>query len=144
MSGTGGAWLLVRAGMRLVGLALPRVVEVLEPGPVHPVPAADPAVRGITSVRGRILPVVHLGTLLEGGARPDDAGECVVVVVDLGGRRLCLEVDAADEVLLGRGLAVPRGATLPWASAVARHEGRIVPLLDLDALGARITETASA
>jgi chemotaxis signal transduction protein len=143
MSRGGAAWLLVRAGGRLVGLALPRVVEVLQPGPAHPVPACDPAVRGITRVRGRIVPLVHLGALLEGTACPAVPGEAGVVV-ELDGRLLCLEVEQAEEVLLGTGLPIPDGATLPWASAVARSREGLVPLLDLDALGARIRETASA
>jgi len=143
MSRGGAAWLLVRAGGRLVGLALPRVVEVLPAGAAHPVPSREPAVRGITSVRGRILPVIHLGALLDGAACP--AVPCETgVVVELDGRQLCLEVEGAEEVLLGTGLPVPDGATLPWASAVARYQDRLVPLLDLDALGARIRETASA
>ena len=37
-----------------------------------------------------------------------------------------------------------RAATLPWASGVARHPEGLVPLLDLSALGSRITETASS
>jgi chemotaxis signal transduction protein len=119
------------------------VVEVLQPGTAHPVPSREPAVRGIASVRGRILPVVHLGALLDGTACPAVRGE-TGVVVELDGRRLCLEVEDAEEVLLGAGLSVPDGSTLPWAAAVARYQGRLVPLLDLDALGARIRETASA
>ncbi|HEX6107130.1 MAG TPA: chemotaxis protein CheW [Gemmatimonadales bacterium] len=143
MSRGAAAWLLVRARERLVGLALPRVIEVLDPGAVHAVPALEPAVRGVALVRGRLVPVVHLGALLDGAPCPSARGE-TGVLVDADGRRLCLEVENAEEVLLGTGLAVPDGATLPWASAVARHENRLVPLLDLDALGARIREAASA
>ena len=36
------------------------------------------------------------------------------------------------------GLPVPPGSALPWAAAVARTDGGLVPLLDLAALGARI------
>ncbi|HUF36467.1 MAG TPA: chemotaxis protein CheW [Gemmatimonadales bacterium] len=143
MTGAGAAWLLVRAGGRLVGLSLPRVVEVLQPEAAHPVPSREPAVRGITSVRGRLLPVVHLGALLEGAACPTVRSE-TAVVVEVGARRICLEVEDAEEVLLDTGFPVPAGTTLPWASAVARHRDVLVPLLDLDALGARITETALA
>ena len=141
MSRGAAAWLLVRAGGRLVGLALARVVEVLEPDAVHPVPSSDPAVRGVTSIRDRLLPVIDLGMLL-GGDAADRGG--VGVVVELGGTRLCLQVEDAEEVLLGAGLPIPHGATLPWAIAVARHRNRLVPLLDIDVLGTRIRETASA
>jgi chemotaxis signal transduction protein len=138
-----GAWLLVRVSGRLVGLALSRVVEVLPPGRVHPIPSRDLSVRGVASIRGRLVTVVHLGALLEGGACPAIPGE-TSVLVDMEGRRLCLELDDAEEVLLGAGLPIPQGTTLPWATAVARHGGVLVPLLDLDALGARIGEAATA
>jgi chemotaxis signal transduction protein len=143
MTRAASAWLLVRVGRRLVGLSLPRVAEVLEPGPVHAVPSADPAVRGVTSIRGRILPVIHLGALLEGGGCPAIQGE-TLVVVEMDGRRVCFEVEDAEEVFLGAGLPVTAAAALPWATAVARHGEGLVPLLDLDGIGTRIREAASA
>lgn len=143
MSRAASGWLLVRVGRRLVGLSLPRVVEVLQPGPVHQVPSAERAVRGVTSVRGRVLPVIHLGALLEGTACPAIQGE-TLVVVELEGRRVCFEVEEAEEVFLGAGLPVTSATALPWASAVARHGDGLVPLLDLDGIGTRIREAASA
>jgi purine-binding chemotaxis protein CheW len=136
------AWLLVRAGGRLVGLPLARVVEVLEPGAVHAVPSRDPALRGVISVRGRLMPILDLAMLLDGADRPAvvDTG----VVVEIGESRVCLLIEDAEEVLLGAGLPIPHGSTLPLAAAVARHHERLVPLLDLDALGTRIRETAPA
>ena len=142
MSGSAGH-LLVRAGGRLVGLPLDRVVEVLDPGTAFPVPSLEPAVRGVAVVRGRILPLVHLGALLEDVGCPAERSE-TAVLVELGGRRVCLEVEAAESVLYGAGLPVPSGAALPWAAAVARTEGGLVPLLDLTALGARMTEATAA
>jgi chemotaxis signal transduction protein len=137
------AWLLVRAGSRRVGLALADVVEVLDPGPVYPVPSSEPAVRGVTTARGGIMPLVHLGALLDGSGCPERRPE-TTVLVRLAGRSVCLEVDDAEEVLREPGLPVPAGASLPFTAAVARHAGGLVPLLDLTALGARITETTSA
>jgi chemotaxis signal transduction protein len=139
----GAGHLLVRAGGRLVGLPLDQVVEVLDPGTAFPVPASEPAVRGVAVVRGRILPLVHLGALLQGGPCPAERSE-IGVLVDLAGRRLCLEVEDAESVLYEPGLPVPTGTALPWAAAVARTAGGLVPLLDLAALGARITETSAA
>jgi chemotaxis signal transduction protein len=135
------AYLLVRAGGRRVGLALGSVVEVLEPGPVYPVPCAEAALRGVTCVRGAIIPVVDLGALLEGAACRSSRGE-TVVLIELAGRRICLEVDDAEEVLRARGLPFPPGSALPWASGVVRHAEGLIPLLDLGALGSRIAETS--
>ena len=143
MTPKGEGYLLVRAGGRRVGLALTQVVEVLDPGPTYPVPAVEPAVRGVTSVRGRIIPVIHLGALLEGTACPAARGD-VAIVVELGGRMLCLEVEEAETVLMEPGLAVPPGTALAWAVAVARTDDGLVPLLDLTTLGARIKEDPAA
>jgi chemotaxis signal transduction protein len=137
------AYLLVLAGGRRVGLALTSVVEVLEPGPAYPVPSLERSVRGITAVRGRILPVVDLGALLAGSPCPSGRGQ-VAVIVDLEGQRVCLEVDDAEAVLRGKTLPLPSGKALPWATGVARYAEELVPLLDLAALSARITEVASA
>jgi chemotaxis signal transduction protein len=141
-SGSAG-YLLVRAGGRLIGLPLDQVVEVLDPGPAFPVPSREPAVGGVVVVRGRILPLAHLGALLEDTACPAARSE-TAVLVELAGRRVCLEVEAAESVLHGAGLPVPAGTALPWASAVARTEDGLVPLLDLTALGARMTEATAA
>ncbi len=132
-------WLLVRAGGRRVGLMLEQVVEVLDLGPVHPVPSIDPAVRGVTTSRGRVLPLVHLATLL--GGTGGQGGTAVLVRLDA--RRVCVEVDDAEEVLREPGLPVPPDVSLPFAVAVARRPDGIVPLLDLTGVGTRIAETAS-
>src|SRR5688500_18630131 len=118
MSGEG--WLLVRAGGRRVGLALDQVIEVLDLGPVYPVPSTEPAVRGVTSFRGRLVPLVHLASLLDGRGEPA-AGGGTAVMVRLGGRRLCLEVDDAEDVLREPGLPVPHDVSLLFAVAVARQ-----------------------
>jgi chemotaxis signal transduction protein len=132
-------WLLVRAGGRRVGLMLDQVIEVLDLGPVHPVPCTDPSVRGVTSSRGQIVPLVHLATLLGGGGGA--GGTAVVVRLDT--RRICIEVDDAEEVLREPGVPVPAEISLPFAVAVARRPEGIVPLLDLTAVGNRIAETAT-
>ena len=127
-------------GSRLVGLPLDQVVEVIDPGTSFSVPASEPALRGVAVIRGRILPLVHLGALLDGSACPAERTD-TGVLVELAGRRLCLEVEEAEWVLYDPGLAVPPGPALPWAAAVARTDRGLVPLLDLVALGARFTET---
>lgn len=135
-------WLLVRASGRRVGLALSQVIEVVDLGPVYPVPSTDAAVRGVTTSRGRLVPLVHLGSLLD-AATPSGGGG-TAVLVQLAGRRVCLEVDEVEEVLREPGIPVPADVSLPFAVAVARQESGLVPLLDLTAVGDRITETATS
>jgi chemotaxis signal transduction protein len=109
---------------------------------VHLVPTVELAVRGIAAVHGRIVPVVHLGSLLDGVAHPAEAGN-LGVLVDVEGRRVCLEIEEAEILVREAALPVPPGETLPWAVGVARYAGGLVPLLDLSALSSRLMEAAS-
>lgn len=130
-------FLVVRSERRAYGLPLERVVEVADLGDVMDVPRADPAVRGLTPLRGRLVPLVHLGAFLGGREPPDERGRAAVLI-ELAGRHLALEVDDADEVIRGAALPLPDGESLPWALGVAARTAGLVPILDLDALGERI------
>jgi chemotaxis signal transduction protein len=136
-------FLLVRAGSRRVGLQLAQVLEVVQLGEVHPVPVMERAVRGVVAVHGRMVPLVHLGCLLEGAEYPATPGN-VGVIVTVDGRRVCLEIEEAEIIVQERPLPVPPGETLPWAVGVARHAEGLVPLLDLSALSSRLMEAASS
>jgi len=124
-----------------VGLELAHVVEVIQISAVHRVPSQERAVRGVVQVHGRMLPLVHLGALLEGGACPAPSGDLVVVVM-LDGRRVCLEIDDAEVVVRQPAMPVPPGSAMPWAIGVARYAGELVPLLDLPALSSRFMEVS--
>jgi chemotaxis signal transduction protein len=105
------------------------------------VPRVLAAMRGLTPVRGRLVPVVHLGALLGDRSPPAERGRAAVLVelgAGEGARRVAFEVDDADDVVREPALPVPPGESLPWASGVARRRGTLVPILDLDALGDRI------
>jgi len=132
-------YLLVRADGKSYGLPVARVHEVGDLGQVMDVPRSVAAVRGLTPLRGRLVPLVHLGALLGDRAPPAERGRAAVLV-ELRGRFVALEVDDADEVVREDPLPVPRGQSLPWAGGVARHRGAggLVPILDLDLLGDRI------
>jgi chemotaxis signal transduction protein len=130
-------YLLVRAEGKAYGLPVGRVLEVADAGQVLDVPRSLPAVRGLTPLRGRLVPLIHLGAFLGGRAAPAEPGR-TVVLVELRGRPVAFEVDDADAVVREPALPVPRGQSLPWAAGVAEHDGALVPILDLEALGDRI------
>ena len=108
-----------------------QVVEVLDPGAVHPVPshrARGPRRRQRRA--GRILPLVHLGALLEGTACPVEARRASASLVERrrppglprGGRGRvgavrapALPVPAGNRAALGRGRGAHRGR--PGAAA---------------------------
>jgi len=89
-------------------------------------------------LRGRLVPLIHLGAFLSGRPAPPVEGVLTVVLVELAGKQVAFEVDDADAVVREQPLPVPRGQTLPWAAGVAEQESGLVPILDLDALGDRI------
>ncbi|PYO41610.1 MAG: hypothetical protein DMD33_12945 [Gemmatimonadetes bacterium] len=134
-------YLLVRVDGKAYGLPLARVVEVGDLAEVLEVPRALVAMRGLTPVRGRLVPVVHLGALMGDRSPPEARGRAAVLVelgAGEGARYVAFEVDDADDVVREAALPVPHGESLPWASGVARRRGALVPILDLDALGDRI------
>ena len=133
------AVLFARAGERRVALPLEHLVEVVNPGPAVPVPAAEPALRGLATLRGRLVPLVHLGALLSGGRCPAAASDAAVVIA-VDGRALCLELEAVEEVARGDVVPVPAGEALPWALGVLRVEGGLIPVLDVIAVGSRLLE----
>jgi len=130
-------YLLVRAEGRAYGLPVGRVLEVADTGQVRDVPRTLPALRGLTALRGRLVPLIHLGAFLAGRAAPAEVGR-TVVLVELRTRQVAFEVDDADAVVRENSMPVPRGQSLPWASGVAEQNGALVPILDLEALGDRI------
>ncbi len=132
-----GAVLVVRAGRRRVALPLEHLIEVVEPEAVLPVPGREPALRGLTRLRGRLLPLIHLGALLDGGPCPEAAGTAAVVIA-VGGRRIGLEVEEVEDVLRQADPPVPAGEALPWAAGVARLSSGPIPVLDVAALGGRL------
>lgn len=133
-------YLLVRADGKAYGLPVNRVLEVGDAGEVLDVPRALAAVRGLTPLRGHLVPLVHLGAFLTGQAAPPAADRRTVVLVELGGRQVALEVDEADAVVREQPLPVPRGQTLPWAAGVAERDegGELVPILDFDQLAEKL------
>ena len=135
-------FLLVRAGARCVGLELSQVLQVAQLGEVRPVPVVEPAVRGVIAVQGRMVPLVHLASLLENVAHPQEMGTTGILVL-VEGKQVCLEVDDAESLLREPALPIPPGETLRWAVGVARSEGELVPILDLTALSSRMLEAAT-
>jgi len=130
-------FLLVRAERRAYGLPLDHVVEVADLAEVLDVPRSEVAVRGLMPLRGRLVPLVHLGAFLGQRAPPPERGRAAVLV-RLAGRLVAFEVDDAEEVVRETALPLPDGQPLPWAMGVAPRQDGLVPILDLDALGDRI------
>jgi chemotaxis signal transduction protein len=129
--------LMVTADGRRLAFRMADVLEVQESGPVHRVPAALAALRGVTPVRGRLVPLVHLGALINRGAcSPEPPGTVVVVQTELG--VVAFEVEAADASPGAEVVPAPEESALPWVEGVLRRDDGWVPVLNLDALVERL------
>ncbi len=131
-------YLLIRVSGDRYGLPIEEVVEVVDNAKAETVPGVQHAVRGIARIRGRMVPVVHLGALLTGCSPPSECTH-TVVVARCGDRRVAFEVDDADAVVREAPVSVPPEVRLPWISGVARHNEELIPILDMDVLSERLT-----
>lgn len=132
---TSGYLSVVAGGVRC-GLPLDDVRSIIEIGAVRPAPAAHAAVLGVVSVGGGFLPLVSLAQLVNGRT---DERPSLAVVAECGGAPIALAVDDAEEVVHGELHDVPREWEHAWASAVGRDAHGLVPVVDLGAVGARLT-----
>ena len=130
-------YLLVRAGGSNYGLLLEQVVEVIDGFGVDPAPSVHAAVRGVARMRGQLVPLVHLASLIGDSAPPDEVG-ITAVLTDCFGSLVALEVDDADAVLTEEPDPVPEAWRLPWAIGVGRVNGAIVPVIDIELLAERL------
>jgi len=75
-------------GARDFGISVQAAREVLTGEPVTPVPQSPPSLIGVLNLRGEVLPLVQLDTLLDMPPRPYTPGDQIVVLssgdVDIG------------------------------------------------------------
>lgn len=102
-----------------------------------PLPHAPPHVLGMINLRGAILPVIDLGSLLGLGATTVSPS-AVVMVAQIGSEQMGLLVDAVcDIVTVAEGMlqeapSVGGGRVREFVSGVMTTEQGIVTLLNLD------------
>lgn len=130
-------WVTFEAAGETYGLPVLAVEEVLRVTTITRLPYAPVPVRGITQLRGRVLPVVDLRVRL--GQPPGEVGpRSRIVVVSSRGRSLGLLVDGAREVvkLLPSARETPPPEVMSeqsgFITAVYRREESVVILLDVE------------
>jgi purine-binding chemotaxis protein CheW len=124
-------------GAEEFGIPIETVREVLRVGDITRVPQAPPHVKGITNLRGRIVPIVSIKTRMGLPDTPLTArSRCVLAEVH--GRLLGLLVDAVSSVV-----KVPSAVVAPppeeimtaatdYITGVARVGSRLIILLQLE------------
>jgi chemotaxis signal transduction protein len=129
-------YLLVRAEGLPYGFRVADVDQVMDLGEVYPAPGVVEAVRGLTFVSGRLVPLVHLVALLMQDVPPAER-RGTGVVTRCGDRTVVFEVDDVDTVVADDPLPAPEGWQVPWASGVAAGS-RLIPVLDVNVLAERL------
>lgn len=130
-------WVTFLLAGETYAFAVTVIEEILRVGAITRVPDAPRPVRGIVSVRGRVVPVVDLRVRLGlPGAEPD--AQARLLVASLRGRAIGLLVDAVHQVVrLDRRRFEPPPADVmtaqsQYVTAVCQHEGRLLILLDAE------------
>ena len=62
-------YLIIRAEGKEYGLRIDQVLLVADGFELYPAPSTHPAVRGVTPMRDRLVPLVHLAALLTSRSR---------------------------------------------------------------------------
>lgn len=109
------------------------VVEVIRMVAITPIPEADPWLRGVINIRGRIAPVIDLRSRLSLSSR-EPGLDTPIVVVDVGARRVGLLVDAmvGIEMLASDALEQPDqlAGSLHAVDSMAHVGSRVILMLD--------------
>lgn len=130
-----------RIGSERYGLPLAAVREVVNPAPMSVVPRAPRSVRGIMNLRGRVITIVDLETLLAlapGRPSPEPLPQGKVVLLDRGRRDLGLLIGEVEGVHSLEEIAPAPGEALPSIRGVARLPHGAVTVLDADGLDRQI------
>lgn len=123
-----GVHVRVRVAAEHYALPVEQVLEVADLGEIAPVPGSPPEVLGIRNLRGQVIPVIGLATLL--GLCGDQPSR--VVVAESGELRAGLVVDEVVDV----GELPPAAEQVESAYLLGAIlvDGELVGALDLDAV----------
>ncbi|WP_322807386.1 chemotaxis protein CheW [Thermanaerothrix sp.] len=126
-------------GDGMYGVPVEKVEAIIKMQPITRVPKTPNFIRGVTNLRGAVLPVIDLNLRLGRAQVPENAATRIIVVhssLGLAG----LVVDRVDSVrqipasLIEPPPPMTRSAHAAYFRGVARLENDLVLLLDLDSL----------
>ena len=111
-------------------LPIRQVHEIIRYKQPRSVASTEHSVRGVISLRGRIVPVYDLAARLDVSSEPGEQSK--IVIVDSGSRIVGVIVDAVEEVLTvadGQLEQPPAGTDSALIDAIAKLGDRLVVLL---------------
>jgi two-component system, chemotaxis family, sensor kinase CheA len=127
--------MVIKVGQETYVMPLSTIVECLRPA------RSDinnlVGTRGMLQLRGDLLPIVHLGDLLDISSGGDDSEESVVIITDAGdGSRFGLVVDqlCGHQQVVIKSIEESYGAVPGIAAATILGNGRVAFILDVEKL----------
>jgi len=134
---TGDQYVVFRLGETQFGVAIKQVLRIVRLTPITRVPRAPHFLEGVINYRGQAVPVVDLKKrlALSGGEEYGDAAR--VLIVELETQSIGMLVDAVAGIsrLPDEAIEPPPEMVAQvngvYLTGVARHEQRLVVLLDL-------------
>lgn len=127
--------MVIKVGQETYVMPLSTIVECLRPA------RSDinnlVGTRGMLQLRGDLVPIVHLGDLLDVGSTADDSEESVVIITDAGdGSRFGLVVDqlCGHQQVVIKSIEESYGSVPGIAAATILGNGRVAFILDVEKL----------
>lgn len=93
-----GKYLIFSMGSELYGMEIRYITEIIGIQPITEVPEMPEYVRGITNLRGKIIPVMDARLRFKKAVREYDGRTCIIVI-DTNDISIGLIVDSVSEVL---------------------------------------------
>ena len=93
-----GKYLIFALGQELYGIEIRYVTEIIGIQPITEVPEMPEYVRGVTNLRGKIIPVMDARLRFKKAAREYDERTCIIVL-DTNEVSIGLVVDSVSEVI---------------------------------------------
>jgi purine-binding chemotaxis protein CheW len=125
----------VKAGGEHYAVPVENVLEISELGDVAPVPGAPPSVLGARNLRGQVISVVDLASVI---GIADDSERERVVVAEEGGRRCGIAVsEIVDVGDLEESLDEDDS---PYLKGTTLIDGQLVGVVDVSAVFDAVTE----
>jgi purine-binding chemotaxis protein CheW len=127
-----GVHVRVRVAGEHYALPVGQVLEVADLGEIPPVPGSPPEIAGVRNLRGQVIPVIGLATML--GLNGDEPSR--IVVAESGELRAGLAVNEVVDV--GELAPASEQVESDYLLGACLADGELVGVLDVDAVLASI------
>jgi purine-binding chemotaxis protein CheW len=124
-------------GSEHFGVNISKVESIIKMQPITQLPNTPEFVEGVTNLRGKVLPVIDLRKRFNFAAQ-EASQESHIIVVSVNDMEVGMIVDEVSEVVtvpesaVEAAPAITTGVDSAFITGIAKLDGRLVILLDLD------------